>query len=195
MADPNNVQFAIEIDTSRGNAAIVSFNRSMSGMEGQAVRSARAMSTGMDDMGVEMYQARGAAMMLESQIGMKLPRAVNTFLARNALIGPALEMAFGGAAVVAIGVAIFEASKKFGWFGEETEKAKKAQDELNKSLKEQVEQLDKNYESLEKIRRARGLIGLEGSAKGAIELKQAQADVVRARIELDDANAKFNQIY
>lgn len=84
----------------------------------------------------QMWQQRGAATMIENYMGIRLPRAVNTFLAQSQSIGPILSTAFSAAVFVTLGVAVFDLGKKFaesmGWLGKSAEEMKKAADEAER---------------------------------------------------------------
>jgi hypothetical protein len=78
----------------------------------------------------EIRQSTVAAMMLEQQIGLHLPRGINAMLARSELIGPALQYAFSGAILIYFAENIGEiidrigsAALAIGGFGEEAQKA------------------------------------------------------------------------
>jgi hypothetical protein len=78
----------------------------------------------------EIRQSTAAAIMLERQVGVQLPRGINAMLARSELIGPALQYAFSAALLIyfaqnvdKIYESIKNAALAMGGFGEEAQKA------------------------------------------------------------------------
>lgn len=199
MSYDNRLGLEIFVDASQGNAAINSVSKSILGLETATATSSVRMANSMDKMGTDMWKARGAAMLLEQQIGMHLPRAVNTFLAKSQLIGPALQAAFNISVYAAIGASLIALVKgigeKIGWWGDESEKTKKQTDELTKSIKEQTDALEQHWDRMDKIKRQQGLIGLTGSARVGQERAYSQADVDRLKDEYGALTANLNRLY
>src|SRR6266849_5149554 len=105
---------AVDLGVLRINlvANTASFNGPLDKAAQQAKNSARSMQNDLND--IDLGQARGALHLLGEDIGIKLPRHVQTFIAELPGVGAALEAAFPIAAVIAIGVAIFDAAEKLG---------------------------------------------------------------------------------
>ncbi len=57
MANDNKLELVIEVDASKGNVALLSFNKSLNKMEKQAVSSSKAASTGFDGMIASMTKS------------------------------------------------------------------------------------------------------------------------------------------
>ena len=195
MGSSNVLGLIIEIDNTGANQSIRSVNASLSNMERQSIKSAKGMAGGMDEMSFEMYKARGAAMMLENQIGVRLPRSINTFLAKSATIGPALMAGFEIAAIVAVGMAIFKAGQQLYAWATDTKEQTERLKELTKQAKEATDQFDKYAESMRKLADASALIGLSGQAKEARLIGSNLSSQVMAKMDLDALSAKYNQLY
>lgn len=90
----------------------------------------------------QLEKAGQSVEMLGDLIGVKVPGAIKQMLASSELIAPALEAAFVPLAVIALGVAIFEA----------TEKAKKHREELEKVRVEALHATDSIHDWAESLR-------------------------------------------
>lgn len=71
----------------------------------------------------QMTEARGTVMVLGEEIGVHLPRHVQRFIASLPGIAPVMSAAFSSVAVIAIGVAIFDAAKKVVDFAQKNQDA------------------------------------------------------------------------
>jgi len=71
----------------------------------------------------QMADARGSVMVLGEEMGVHLPRHVQRFIATLPGVSSAMSAAFSAVAVIAIGVAIFEAAKKVVDFMQKTDEA------------------------------------------------------------------------
>jgi hypothetical protein len=191
-------QLQIEVDASRGNAAILGFNNNLSTIEQKAAQSARGMSGGMEQMSGSIREGREAAKLLEEQIGIRLPRAVNGFLARSQVLGPALQSMFhiGVYGAIAEGLISYvdRIGEKMEWWGGKIDDAKKHNEELTKQIQEQNKVWDDYYDHLEKIRRERDLLGLSGSAAAGGKKQFTQEDVNKARSDYETLTAQSNAL-
>src|ERR1039458_10449281 len=80
-------------------ANLVSFKSDMSDATGTANQATKELADGVD---VNMREARGSIMMLEHEIGIKLPREMNTLIAGIPGIGAAFEAILPALAAVFI---------------------------------------------------------------------------------------------
>jgi hypothetical protein len=184
----NKLELVILVNAGQANDALQSVNKSMAATERQTVQSAQNMSKGADDFGTKMYQARSAAMMLEGQIGVKLPAAVNAFLANSSLIGPMLEKAFAATAIISVGTALAGGiSKLWEWIS--------ASKQLKEISEAAATAISKEKDEIHKLNEEYSLIGLKGAARQEEEarrgLDRTQAALAQARTAL--ANLKANR--
>jgi hypothetical protein len=115
---------AVDLGVLRINlvANTASFNGPLDKAAQQAKNAARSMQNDLND--IDLSEARGAIHLLGEDIGVRLPRHVQTFIAELPGVGAALQAAFPIAAVIAIGVAIFEATDKLTKHYEQLEKVR-----------------------------------------------------------------------
>jgi len=166
--------FEISADPSKAEAALARFGPQINQLTdvafvpaweraGAAAAKAGDLSAaGMTRTGTQVRQATAAAMVLEQQFGVQLPRGINAMLARSSLIGPLLQNAFS-IAVLAIFItqidkvadAIGSAALRLGGFSKEAQKLFKEEIEFNNWL------ISRSKERLETELR----INLEGRAK------------------------------
>lgn len=71
----------------------------------------------------EMQEAKGAFALIGEEIGIRIPRHARSFITSIEGVAPALNAAFNAVAVIAIGMAIFEAGKKVVEFFEKSKEA------------------------------------------------------------------------
>jgi hypothetical protein len=76
-----------------------------------------------------MHEARGSIALLGEEVGMRLPRHLQAFLAGLPGVAPALSAAFSGVAVLALVGFVFEAGKKVHEFAQKNEEAAKKNSE------------------------------------------------------------------
>jgi len=178
--------FEISADASKAQAALARFGPQINQLTdvafvpaweraGAAAAKAGDLSAaGMRRTGTEVRQATAAAMVLEQQFGVQLPRGINAMLARSSLIGPLLQNAFS-IAVLAIFItqidkvadAIGSAALRLGGFSKEAQKLFKEEIEFNNWL------ISRSKERLETELK----INLEGRAK-------INAAIARTKTEL-----------
>ena len=134
--------FEINADSSKAQAALGEFAAQVSQLTNQAfvpaweqtgaaaTKAGEQTAQAMVRSGTEIRQANAAAMILERQFGVHLPRSINTMLARSSLIGPALAMAFAPTVVLLFAEnipklihGIQDAASALGGFGEAARKA------------------------------------------------------------------------
>ena len=188
MGNPNEkLELVIEVNNGQANAALAGTNNSLSSLERQAAQSARVASGGMDQMGVDMMKARGSAMLLESYLGVKLPRAVNTFLARSSLLGPTMEAVFGVAAFSAIGVGLVKGAEMLLDWASNTTKIKEDTDHFEATTKKYVEHVKELRNELE-------LIGTGGMIKMQIEFSQAADKIRDTTKEADSLRTAYQKL-
>lgn len=117
-----------------------SFEGGMDKASQLAKKSARDIQNNLN--GMDLSEARGGIMVLGEEIGIHLPRHVQSFIATLPGVGAAMSAAFPVLAVVAIGVAIFEAAEKLRKLREEAEKTADDQTKLGTSINEAFNSLD-----------------------------------------------------
>jgi hypothetical protein len=109
MADtPLGLYFEIAADPSKADAAISQFEAttgaSFAKMTGAATGAGKSFDTqltpALERTTAGTQQAHAAAMVLEQQIGVHLPRGITSMLAHSDLIGPALTAAFAPVAIM-----------------------------------------------------------------------------------------------
>jgi hypothetical protein len=188
MGPSNTLQLVVEVDTASGNQNIRQLQTNLAGMGSSASASAKNAADGMErftgGMGIvrrESYQARMAAQLLGSEIGISLPRGVRSFLASTESVGPALATAFQGAVVVAMGVAVVGLVEKLPALLNSIE-------DLTMGLGESRAEMVKDAVEMEKLgghaRELRGeldLIGATGAQKLGKESEQAAANLADAQ--------------
>jgi hypothetical protein len=192
MGVDNTIGLYINVDASQANAALKGVNSSLSVLESKAVATGKNAAAGMDQMSVEMYQARGAAMMIEQEIGMKLPRAINTFLARSSLIGPALEAAFGIAAIAAVGVAIVKIADKYHLIPEELKEIVGLGKDWEKENKQVLADIASINTKIKEAADSYRLLGLSGSARVREQIAQRESDLSGPFKQLVEAKAQLD---
>jgi hypothetical protein len=148
----------------------------------EAKNAARNIQDSLND--VDLREARGTIGLLGEDIGIHLPRHVQTFIAELPGVGVALQAAFPVLAVVAIGVAIFEATEKLKKHEEEVEKAKTQMTDLTIATGRHAEALEISRLKIEDHIRA--LTGQPARNGIEIALKEAK----KAADELADSIQK-----
>jgi hypothetical protein len=110
----------------------------------KTLNTARRTKTGIEGAfnGINISEARGTIGLLGEDIGVHLPRHVQTFLAHLPGIGAAMEAAFPVFAVIAIGVAVVEAAEKLAKWREETQKVAADQTKLGTAINNTFNSLD-----------------------------------------------------
>jgi hypothetical protein len=191
MADSSSLLITVQVDTNQANKALSGVNNSLTVIENQSAATAKRWGNNFDNMADSssrsMANARGAAMLLERQIGIQLPRAVNTFLSRSQLIGPALAAAFSVSVYTAIAAAIYQAGKSiWDWaIGA-------------KEIKERTEEIEKTTvkwaEHTIALKNELGLIGSGGLTKLRIEVGQTADSLSRAKDEAGKLRSEFEKI-
>jgi hypothetical protein len=106
----------------------------------QAKRTAKDIQDGFN--GMDLGEARGSIMVLGEELGIHLPRHVQAFIATLPGVGAAMNAAFPILAVVAIGVAVFEAAEKLAKLGEEAKKIAQGQISLGTAINSTFNSLD-----------------------------------------------------
>jgi lambda family phage tail tape measure protein len=111
---------------------LVAGTSSFDGPLNKSGETARSVAGGIQDdfNKIDMSEARGGVMLLGEEIGIHLPRHVQSFLATLPGVAAAMEAAFPILAIVAIGMAIEEFAEKLGKAREKTEGLADAQTKL-----------------------------------------------------------------
>lgn len=146
------------------------------GLTGQAAGA--EVAEGMQQTKRSVTDARFAAMALGEEIGVTLPRAVTTLLARSQLIGPVLNAAFSAIAAVAL-IEVFgevinkidEVSESLGGMSEEQKRIAEEERRLNSQQIQTALRLAEEKLKLNEI-------GAEGSKLSAQEVAN-QKELVR----------------
>jgi hypothetical protein len=133
---------AVDIGTLRINLVTntASFNGPLDKATQQARNAAQSIQRGFNE--IDLSEARGGIIVLGEEIGIHLPRHVQSFIATLPGVGAAMSAAFPVLAVIAIGVAIVEAAEKLAKFREEAEKAVNDQTKLGTAIHEAFNSLD-----------------------------------------------------
>jgi hypothetical protein len=87
----------------------------------------------------EMHEAKGSIALLGEEVGIHLPRHLQTFLAGLPGVAPALSAAFSSVAVIALAGILIETGKKVYEFIEKNEEAAKKNQESWSHLKSSIE--------------------------------------------------------
>jgi hypothetical protein len=153
------------------------------------------MSQSLGRTTAQITEARQAAMLLSRQIGIQLPEAVTGFLGKSQALGTLLSSAFKIAVWGSIGVAIWEAGQRLYEWADGSKKAAEETTKLNKEIEAQTDLFDKNAKAIEEATRRGAAIGLSGGQAGALALANKQADLSRARAELEALSGQFNRLY
>jgi hypothetical protein len=132
-------------------------------------------------MSGDYTRTRESAMLLTSELGIAMPRALQRVLAESTLIAPALSAAFNVIAIAGFvqlaGVAATKIEELVQWITKWDETSKSIMD----STKEMNSQTLKMEDHAEKLHEAYRLIGLEGPAKIAEEQKIANEKIIDAQ--------------
>ncbi|MBN1567935.1 MAG: hypothetical protein JXA73_08805 [Acidobacteria bacterium] len=202
-------ELVILVDPTKANQSIKSVNTSILGLERQAAASSGGMAKVWEKSAADaarathgtrraMREAADAAELLGAQIGLRLPREVRKFIGETKLLGAALSTAFKFSIYIAAAMTLIDWIKnigeKLGWWGDKAEETARKNDELTRSVQEQNRTLDDYYTNLERMQRERALIGLSGSAKGAIEVRYSAEDVRKARADVETFQARVNKL-
>jgi hypothetical protein len=123
------VKLLLTVDGTTWSKAIDQAQREIDKLKGKTTEAARVTRA-------EMTEARHAIHLLGDEIGIHLPRAVQGFVAKLPGVAEIMASAFSAAAVVGLGLAIFEAGKKVVEF---MEKQKKAAEEARAATEKLVE--------------------------------------------------------
>lgn len=193
MAADNRLELVIEVDTRQGNTAVQGLNKQLGVFEKQASQAANGAATGFERMAASMAKSESIGVKLKG-LGAVLDTVLKP-LRMAAYLIPGLGIAGIITLLSDLLLKIIPIPDALKRIFESEAEAKRRTDELTKSIREQNDELDKYYDRLQKLREARGLIGLEGSARGAVEIQQAKSDVQRARIELEDISGQYNRLY
>src|ERR1019366_4529571 len=129
-------------------ANLVSFKDDMGDAAGAAKQATKELADGVD---VNMREARGSVMLLEHEIGIKLPREMNTLIASIPGVGAAFEAILPALAAVFIVKKVYdfiEATKAAQealsqGFGKSIQETATRSDELKLSIAETQEKIDK----------------------------------------------------
>jgi len=193
MAADNKLELIIDIDNSPGKRSVDEMNAKLNVFEREAVAGAKRSSVGMNQFELsakqardQMHQASRAAELLASRIGISLPEGARKWLVSLRGMAPLLASAFSASAVIAIGMALFDAGKRlYEWIdgskeaAEAAKKQREKQDALNRSMSEYVDALKKIRNENEKIglsgsaRTGRDIVQLGGELQGLYELRTA----------------------
>ncbi len=150
-------------------------------------------SPGIHKFTNDVTEARHASHLLGDELGVHVPRAVQSFLAHMDGVGPLLAKAFTPLAVIAlldvikqIPDKIGEATTAIAGFGEAAQKTYKEVLDANRAL------ILRNLDLAEKMD-AVGVIGKSGLAKYALEQKNAEAAAKRMAAELGRTNLELQR--
>lgn len=141
---------------------------------------------------IDFSEARGGIALLGEEIGVHLPRHVQTFLAKLPGVATAMSAAFPLLAVTMIGEKIFEAAEKVSHFGDEIRKMQHDFDDAALSLQKFGQSVDMDNLKLEdQINKLQGkpvknklLEALEESRKKSEELADSLDKALRKEEEL-----------
>jgi hypothetical protein len=152
--------------------------------------SARRMGEAEAGAGRSMREAREGAKLLSEETGVHLNRGLTGIIARSSTLGPLLNAAFPVAAAIGFGEVIVGAAEKFSSliadtfiFTDAMKEAYKAQVSINTEIAkraEHVEQLDKAYQ----------LIGLKGTDREVVELRQKGEEIDKVQKKISDFENK-----
>src|SRR5690348_196091 len=150
----------------------------------------RATET-MNTMRGDTEKARASIALLGEDLGIKIPRHLQTLIAESQLAGVALKAAFGAIAVVAFIDLLAKVPAAFdkiigelsGWT-EEAKKTYQAQLDLNEIALKGLEQVQQTLEQNK-------LIGLDGAQRFAQEERNKQDEIQRTTEKLKEQTAEI----
>lgn len=93
---------AASSETTAWATALGTVRQGLSQAEVETTNWTKALGSSSREMEYSTQQARMTGMELESMFGLRVPRAINTFLARLEFVGPAMAAAFSGIAILGI---------------------------------------------------------------------------------------------
>jgi hypothetical protein len=123
------VKLVLSADGTSWSAAIDQAQRNLNKLKGSTAEVGKVTRA-------EMTEARHAIHLVGSEIGIELPRAIQGFVAKLPGVAEVMASAFSAAAIVGIGMALFEAGKKVVEF---IEKTKKASEEARRATERLIE--------------------------------------------------------
>jgi hypothetical protein len=143
----------------------------------------------------EQELAKRSLELLGRQLGVEIPRAAQGFIVALKGVAPVLSAAFRASAIIAIGMALFEAGKElYEWIDGSNEAAEAA-----KKNREEIEKLTESYEqytaAIEALKQKKGLVGLEGSGRTKQEASDLKSELDRARADYSALSAQYNRLY
>jgi len=141
-----------------------------------------------------MHEARGEVALLGEEVGIHLPRHVQGFLASLPGVGPALSAAFSATAILFVGQALIELSKKLSESLAEFIYAKSVMDEHQASVVElnhELLELGKQYEELKKQADDYGKSALQLATEGKEQVKESITTLTKT---LHDEEEQFKAL-
>ena len=164
-------------------ANTASFEQGLSKAQKQAQAAAGNIQDSLNN--VDLSEARGGIMLLGDEIGIKLPRHVQTFLATLPGVSAAMAAAFPLLAVAALGVALVDLSEKVEKHAQELTKAKIEMADLTATTTAHAQALEISRLKVEDhIRALQGKPAQNGIQAALLEARKA-ADELAASIQKD----------
>lgn len=206
-----SVQTATEQMAQKFAAAGLSANEVKSALQnmgisaGEAAAAVQSMGTAAEEAGARttrsLTDARFAAQLLGQELGVHIPRAMTTLLARSETLGPALNAAFAGIAIAGFIELAVQAGEKLANLISETYIFTKAQQDLYNQLRRDNVSIAADNEQQKKDQRDIALIGLDqvDAARLRLQYSEQDADAAKERLgttqnELSNARAQVNAL-
>jgi hypothetical protein len=159
----------VEIATARAttafnglDTAVDQTKENLSGL-GASADSIEELNPPIDDVKVNLREARGEAMLLGEAFGVHLPRHVTSFIATLPGVGEALQSAFAATAVIFIGEAVAKLTEKVTDFVSTAFVYTKAMQDSDQAVKDYNKTLAASADELKKSKEAMDAFGANGS--------------------------------
>lgn len=181
-----NVQIVVEGDTSGLNASLDRINQQAAQLSSGFGQVASASDQATSRMSSGFERSRESARLLREETGIFLPRALQGVIAQSQLLGPALNAAFSGLAVVGFVQVLASVPKAIDGVIEKFTGAKAALDAMNSSqaaLNKSLEQMNKE---LEQTQRRNAVIGMSSLGAAQTNLGFRQADIAAQQKVVSD---------
>lgn len=136
-----------------------------------------AITEGMEKAEFSTTEARHAAHLLGEEIGVRVPRALQSVMAESSTLGPILSAAFSTVAVVGFVELAKQAGEKLSEWASSTFIFTEAQKEMDKELRNSNADMEKMNEHIKALNLQMELMGKSGSAKTAILMGLKEEDI------------------
>ena len=144
----------------------------MSGVTAKEIEMGEAGAEAGKKMASSFRESREAAMLLGEETGVRIPRALSSIAAHSAVIGPILETAFSGVAILAFADLAVRAGEKLADWVAETFIFTAADKALNAQLLTTNKTIGENAAKVSELKSDFDLIGLSGLDKTNEQLMQ-----------------------